>query len=54
VDRFTRVVCWVDSTDDAFRAFLTGAGWAPDGAARELADEAGAETVKQVRLHTSV
>jgi ribosomal protein S18 acetylase RimI-like enzyme len=53
-DGFTRVVCWVDSTDDAFRGFLTSAGWAPDGASRELADEAGAGAVKQVRLHTGL
>ncbi|MEZ0581068.1 N-acetyltransferase family protein [Nocardioides sp. MH1] len=53
-DGFTRVVCWIDSTDDAGRAFLEGAGWAPDGASRELADEKGAGAVKQVRLHTSL
>ena len=53
-DGFTRVVCWLDSTDDAFRAFLESAGWAPDGASRELADEDGAGSVKQVRLHTAV
>ncbi len=53
-DGFTRVVCWLDSTDDRSRAFLTGAGWAPDGASRELADEGGAGTVKQVRLHTAI
>lgn len=53
-DRFTRAVCWVDSTDDDLRAFLTGAGWAPDGATRQLADEAGAGAVKQVRLHTTL
>ena len=53
-DGFTRIVCWVDTTDDGTRAFFTGAGWAPDGASRELADETGAGTVKQVRLHTSI
>ena len=53
-DGFTRVTTWVDSTDDDTRAFLTGAGWAPDGASRELADETGAGTVKQVRLHTAI
>ena len=35
-DRFTRAVTWVLAADDALRAFLTGAGWAPDGAHREL------------------
>lgn len=53
-DGFRRVTTWVDSTDDDRRTFLTDAGWAPDGASRELADEAGAGTVKQVRLHTSI
>lgn len=52
-DRFSRVVCWVDTTDDAFRSFLSSAGWAPDGASRELADEGGAGRVRQVRLHAA-
>ena len=39
--------------DDALRAFLTEAGWAPDTAHRELdLDGDGATQVKQVRLHT--
>jgi ribosomal protein S18 acetylase RimI-like enzyme len=53
-DGFTRVAIWVDSTDDDTRAFLSGAGWAPDGASRELADETGVGTVKQVRLHAAI
>jgi ribosomal protein S18 acetylase RimI-like enzyme len=53
-DGFTRVVCWVDSTDDALRGFLTSAGWATDGAIRELAAEEGVGTVKQVRLHAAI
>ncbi len=53
-DGFTRVTIWVDGADDDTRAFLTGAGWAPDGASRELTDETGAGTVKQVRLHTAI
>ena len=36
-DRFTRAVTWAPATDDALRAFLTDAGWAADGAHRELA-----------------
>lgn len=52
-DRFSRAVTWVDATDDVLRAFLTSAGWAPDGASRELADETGA-AVKQVRLHVAL
>jgi GNAT superfamily N-acetyltransferase len=54
-DRFTRAVTWVPASDDASRAFLTAAGWAPDGAHRELElDETGAVRMKQVRLHTSL
>jgi ribosomal protein S18 acetylase RimI-like enzyme len=52
-DRFTRAVTWVDATDDATRAFLSSAGWGPDGAHREvaLADEA---VRRQVRLHAAI
>jgi GNAT superfamily N-acetyltransferase len=54
-DRFTRAVTWVLAADDGLRAFLTGAGWAPDGAHRELdLDGSGETTVKQVRLHTAI
>jgi GNAT superfamily N-acetyltransferase len=52
-DHFTRAVSWVVASDDALRAFLTGAGWAPDTAHRELdLDGTGSTRVKQVRLHT--
>ena len=54
-DRFTRAVSWLPAADDALRAFLTGAGWGPDGAHRTLdllGD--GSTTVKQVRLHTAL
>ena len=54
-DRFRRAVTWVPVGDDALRAFLTDAGWAPDGAHRELElDEAGEVRLKQVRLHTAL
>jgi ribosomal protein S18 acetylase RimI-like enzyme len=54
-DRFHRAVTWLNSTDDALRAFLTSAGWAPDGAHRELDLRGdGAVLVKQVRLHTDL
>lgn len=54
-DRFTRAVTWVIATDDEHRRFLTEAGWAPDGAHRELdLDGTGSTTVKQVRLHTAI
>jgi len=52
-DRFGRAVCWAGASDDDVRRFLTEAGWAPDGAHRELdLDGTGAVTAKQVRLHT--
>ena len=54
-DRFRRAVLWTAADDDALRRFLTDAGWAPDGAHRELdLDGTGAVTVKQVRLHTAL
>lgn len=54
-DRFTRAVTWVNAEDDALRAFLTDAGWAPDTAYRELdLDGSRTTTVKQVRLHTAI
>ena len=54
-DRFTRAVSWSLATDDALRGFLTSAGWAPDGAHRELdLDGTGTTTVKQIRLHTDL
>lgn len=54
-DRFVRAVLWLNSTDDTLRGFLTSAGWAPDGAHRELDLRGDGEvTVKQVRLHTDL
>jgi GNAT superfamily N-acetyltransferase len=54
-DRFTRSVLWAVSTDDALRGFLTGAGWAADGAHRELELETGgANRLREVRLHTAL
>ncbi|HEX5769340.1 MAG TPA: GNAT family N-acetyltransferase [Nocardioidaceae bacterium] len=54
-DRFTRAVMWLNSTDDALRAFVSAAGWAPDGAHRELDLRGDGEVlVKQVRLHTDL
>lgn len=54
-DRFTRATTWLASTDDIRRAFLTAAGWAPDGAHRELDLHGdGSVRVRQVRLHTDL
>lgn len=54
-DGFERGIVWLNSTDDARRAFLTEAGWAADGAHRTLDLHAdGKVLVNQVRLHTSL
>jgi len=54
-DRFARATLWATSTDDALRRFLTEAGWAPDGAHRELdLTGDGSVRVRQVRLHTDL
>ena len=54
-DRFTRAATWLRADDDVRRRFLTEAGWAPDGAHRELDLHGdGSVRVKQVRLHTDV
>ena len=54
-DRFTRGIAWVASADDTARRFVTEAGWAPDGAHRELDLRGdGAIRLKQVRLHTDL
>jgi ribosomal protein S18 acetylase RimI-like enzyme len=54
-DRFTRATIWLTSTDDALRGFLSEAGWATDGAHRELdLTGDGSTLVKQVRLHTDL
>lgn len=54
-DRFVRATAWLNSTDDARRDLLVSAGWAPDGAHRELDLRGdGLVRVKQVRLHTDV
>ena len=55
-DRFTRATLWLAATDDDSRSFVTAAGWAPDGAHRELAldDSEASATVKQIRLHTAL
>ena len=52
-DRFGRAVLWLPAADDELRRFLTAAGWAPDGAHRELELPTG-ERLKEVRLHTSL
>jgi hypothetical protein len=54
-DRFSHGLLWLSSTDDSLRSFLVEAGWAADGAHRELdLDGDGSVQVKQVRLHTDI
>jgi GNAT superfamily N-acetyltransferase len=54
-DRFSTALLWLTTEDDARRAFLTGAGWAADGAHRELDLHGdGSVRVRQVRLHTDL
>jgi GNAT superfamily N-acetyltransferase len=54
-DRFGTAVLWLSTEDDARRTFVAAAGWAPDGAHRELDLHGdGSVRVKQVRLHTDL
>lgn len=53
-DGFSRARWWLTSTDDITRRFLTGAGWEPDGAHREIGTEDGSHRIKQVRMHTDI
>jgi len=57
-DRFSYARCWVNTGNDPLRRFLTLAGWAPDGAWREVGteghDRAGEIRIRQVRLHTDL
>ncbi len=53
-DGFTRARWWVLAGDDGLRRFLGAAGWAADGAHRELGTEDEAVRVKQIRLHTDL
>ncbi len=56
-DGFRRAYVWLLADDDAQRAFLGSAGWAPDGAHREVetaATGAGSAPLRMVRLHTDL
>ena len=53
-DGFTRATWWVRSTDDPLRAFLTGAGWAADGAHSERGGDEDEHGMRFVRLHTDI
>ena len=53
-DGFLRASCWVNARDDRLRGFLTEAGWAADGATREIGFEDESVRLKQIRLHTNL
>jgi GNAT superfamily N-acetyltransferase len=53
-DGFVRARHWLRADDDELRLFLTEAGWAPDGAHREIGADDDSVRVKQVRLHTAI
>ena len=50
-DGFATALTWLFATDVSTRAFYEGAGWAADGATREL--DMG-EPTQEVRLHTAL
>ncbi len=52
-DGFRRSYCWVGENDVLIR-FLADAGWAPDGAEREIGTDDGSVRLRQVRLHTDL
>jgi GNAT superfamily N-acetyltransferase len=51
-DGFSTAVSWAYEQDPATRAFLTSAGWEPDGARRAL--DVNDLLIHQVRLHTTL
>jgi ribosomal protein S18 acetylase RimI-like enzyme len=52
-DGFRHALTWLLSTDDVLRRFLGDAGWAADGAYRDL--EVGEDAVvRQIRVHTAL
>jgi len=53
-DGFVRATCWVPAEEEGPRSFLTSAGWAPDGSAREIGSDDETVRLAQVRLHCAV
>lgn len=53
-DGFSHAWCWVGTTDDGLRRFLTDAGWAADGASREIGSEEIPVRLRQTRMHTDL
>ena len=53
-DGFVRASCWVNADDQTFRLFLIAAGWALDGATREIGPDDESVRLKELRLHTNL
>jgi ribosomal protein S18 acetylase RimI-like enzyme len=53
-DGFVRACCWVNADDEALRRFLSSAGWAADGARREIGSDDETLRLKQIRLRTDL
>ena len=53
-DGFSRARCWVAAEDELLQAFLVAAGWAPDGASREIGTDDNSIRLRQLRLHTGL
>jgi ribosomal protein S18 acetylase RimI-like enzyme len=53
-DGFSWARCWVGAEDEPLQGFLVAAGWAPDGAQREIGTDDEALRFRQVRLHTDL
>lgn len=53
-DGFSTATWWVRAGDDVLRGFLTGAGWAADGAHSEVSLTEDGPRLKLVRLHTDI
>ena len=53
-DGFTRARWWIADDDEPLQAFLVAAGWAPDGAHREIGTDDESLRLRQVRLHTEL
>ena len=53
-DGFTHARCWVGADDEPLQTFLVSAGWAPDGAEREIGTDDERIRFHQIRLHTAL
>ena len=53
-DGFIRASWWVNARDEKLRRCLTAAGWATEGATREIGPDDESVQIKQVRLHTNL